>query len=215
VEKCLWLGCTVITCQLEELSKISKCKRSNYLSGNNRKIVSFLSVLFFFFTHPIGHTHIVLFIENIYTSIIIRAFLIVSQANTVGGAELICLLAWCYKINQTATVSIRKRNLTWKSLCHPIKSGHGGSKGFRSSFRYILSWKELWIKLVMGPVQNFLTRVGSGQPFMVWVRIWKISPKNVKIFNFFPFRVKKIASGRVRKNPGQSRVGLLFTMGQK
>jgi len=79
--------------------------------------------------------------------------------------------------------------------------------------------------LVMGPGQKFLTRVGSdqyfvtrvesGQPFMVWVRIRKISPKNVKFFNFFPFESRKIASGRVRKYLGQSQVGLLFTAGQK
>jgi len=82
----------------------------------------------------------------------------------------------------------------------------------------------------MGPGQKFLTRVGSKifdpgrvnflwlgsvQPFMVWVRIQKISPKNVKFFNFFPFGSKKIASGRVGKYPGQSRVSLLFTAGQK
>jgi len=69
--------------------------------------------------------------------------------------------------------------------------------------------------LVMGPGQKFLTRVGSGQPFMVWVRIRKISPKNVKFFNFLPFRSKKIASGRFGRYPGQSQVGLLFTAGQK
>jgi len=57
----------------------------------------------------------------------------------------------------------------------------------------------------MGPGQKFLTRVGSGQPFMVWVRISKIFPKNVKFFNFFPFRSKKIASDRKvpRSKPGQ------------
>jgi len=44
----------------------------------------------------------------------------------------------------------------------------------------------------MGPGQKFLTRVGSGQPFIVWVRIWKISPKNVKFFNFFPSGQKKL-----------------------
>jgi len=38
---------------------------------------------------------------------------------------------------------------------------------------------------------NFLW-LGSGQPFMVWVWIWKISPKDVKFFNFF---LKKISSG--------------------
>jgi len=53
----------------------------------------------------------------------------------------------------------------------------------------------------MGPGQIFLNRVrsgeflvawvGSGQPSMVWVWIWKISPKKVKFFNFFPFGSKK------------------------
>jgi len=67
----------------------------------------------------------------------------------------------------------------------------------------------------VGSGQFFVARVGSGQPFMVWVRIRKISPKNVKFFNFFPFGSKKIASGRVGKYLGQSRIGLLFTVGQK
>jgi len=40
------------------------------------------------------------------------------------------------------------------------------------------------ILLVMGPRQFFFARVMLGQPFMVWVR--KISPKNIKFFNFFP-----------------------------
>jgi len=79
--------------------------------------------------------------------------------------------------------------------------------------------------LVMGPGQIFFTRVGSGQffvgrvglcqPFMVWVWIWKICPKNIKFFNFLPFGSKKISSGRVGKYPGQRRVGLLFIAGQK
>jgi len=34
-------------------------------------------------------------------------------------------------------------------------------------------------------------QVGSGQPFMVWVWIWKISPRNVKFFIFFPSGQKK------------------------
>jgi len=38
---------------------------------------------------------------------------------------------------------------------------------------------------------------GSGRVSLVWVWISKISPKNVKFFNIFPFRSKKIASGRV------------------
>jgi len=57
-----------------------------------------------------------------------------------------------------------------------------------------------------------VARAGSGQPFMVWDGIWKISPKNVK---FFPFGSKKISSGRVGKYPGRRRVGLLYTAGQK
>jgi len=52
--------------------------------------------------------------------------------------------------------------------------------------------------------------LGLGQPFMVWVWIWEISPKNVKFFNFFLFGSKKIFSGQVRKYPGQRRVGLLY-----
>jgi len=31
----------------------------------------------------------------------------------------------------------------------------------------------------------------SGQPSMVWVWVWKISPKNIKFFNFFTFGSKK------------------------
>jgi len=46
--------------------------------------------------------------------------------------------------------------------------------------------------------------------------------KNVKFFNFFPFRSKKISSGRIKKYPGRVKkylgqrwVGLFFTGGQK
>jgi len=55
--------------------------------------------------------------------------------------------------------------------------------------------------IAMGPGQNSLIRVGSGQPSMVWV--WKISPKNVKLFIFYP-------SGFFKQYPGQKRVSLLF-----
>jgi len=47
---------------------------------------------------------------------------------------------------------------------------------------------------------NFLW-LGLGQPFIIWVWIWKISPKNVKFFNF-SLRSKKISSGR--KVPGST-----------
>jgi len=40
-------------------------------------------------------------------------------------------------------------------------------------------------------------RVGLGQPFMVWVWIWKISPKNVKFSIFCPSGQKNLfRSGR-------------------
>jgi len=64
----------------------------------------------------------------------------------------------------------------------------------------------------MGPGQKFLTRVGSGQPPLVWV--WKIFPKNPSFLNF-SLRVKEISSGLVKTYPGQRRVGLLFNTGQK
>jgi len=56
--------------------------------------------------------------------------------------------------------------------------------------------------------------VGLGQPFMVWVWIWKISPKNVKFFNFFPFVAKKLF-GLVRKAPGLNAGRPLFLWGSK
>jgi len=42
----------------------------------------------------------------------------------------------------------------------------------------------------VGSGQFFVALVGSGQPLMVWVWIWKISPK-CQIFQFFALRVKK------------------------
>jgi len=48
---------------------------------------------------------------------------------------------------------------------------------------------------------------------MVWV--WKISPKTAKFFNILPLGLKKISSDWVKKYPGQRRVGLSFTTGQK
>jgi len=55
--------------------------------------------------------------------------------------------------------------------------------------------------------------MGSGSKFVVWVThlwVWKIYTKNHK---FFPFGSKKISSGRVKKNLGQSRVCYLFNVG--
>jgi len=44
------------------------------------------------------------------------------------------------------------------------------------------------VNLVIGQGQFFAARIGLGQPYMVCVWIWKISPKNV---NFFPSDQKK------------------------
>jgi len=70
----------------------------------------------------------------------------------------------------------------WPAACQTLSPSDGsGSKNFdpgRVNF--------LWL--------------GSGQPFMVWVCISKISPKKPQFF--FPFGSKKIASSRVRKYPG-------------
>jgi len=90
--------------------------------------------------------------------------------------------------------------------------------GWKSSNFYVWTCLASVKSLVFfsdGSGSKFLTRVGLDQPFIVWVWIWKISPKNVKFFNFFLFgsestrveggsasyllRVKsKLGSGRVR-----------------
>jgi len=61
--------------------------------------------------------------------------------------------------------------------------------------------------------QNFVAQAGLGQPSLVWV--WKFSPKNFKFFNFLLFGSTKVFLGQVKKYPGKSQVGLLFTVGQK
>jgi len=69
--------------------------------------------------------------------------------------------------------------------------------------------------LVMGPNQSFLTRVRSGHPSLVWVWIWKISPKNLKFFNFFPFRSKKNIVKSRQKVPGSEPARPLIYYGSK
>jgi len=64
-----------------------------------------------------------------------------------------------------------------------------------------------------GSGSKFLTRVGSAI-YGLGLNLENF-PKNVNFFNFFCFGSKKISSGRVGKYPGQRRVGLLFTAGQK
>jgi len=43
----------------------------------------------------------------------------------------------------------------------------------------------------LGQVNFFAAWAGSRQPSLFWVRVWKIPPKNPKIFNFFSFGSKK------------------------
>jgi len=65
--------------------------------------------------------------------------------------------------------------------------------------------------------------MGLGQIFVAWARsaIFGLGMdlenflQKRQIFQYFVLRVKKMSSGRVEKYPGQSRVGLLFTAGQK
>jgi len=54
----------------------------------------------------------------------------------------------------------------------------------------------------MGPGQKILTQVWSGKPFMIWVCILKIHPKNVNFFHFFSSSQKKISSGQVKNGDG-------------
>jgi len=73
---------------------------------------------------------------------------------------------------------------------------YGQSDHFSMQFKFCSDAGSL---LVMGPGQNFWPRsgqifvaqVGSGQPSLVWVWIWKFSPKNPKFFSFLTFGSKK------------------------
>jgi len=67
----------------------------------------------------------------------------------------------------------------------------------------------------VGSGQIFVSRVGSGQPSLVCVWVWKFFPKNPNFFNVLPFRSKNISLSQVKKYPDQSRLGLLFNEGQK
>jgi len=57
--------------------------------------------------------------------------------------------------------------------------------------------------------------MGSGQPSLVWIWIWKIPLKKSQFFSFLSLWIKKISSGQVKKYPGQRQFSLLFTLGQK
>jgi len=89
-------------------------------------------------------------------------------------------------------------------------SGFEKSDFFSNTVLFVNGIINRLFKLVMGPGQIFLTLVRSGQPFMVWFWIWKISPKNVKFLIFFPcFWIKKNLFGLGQKVPG-SKAGWSF-----
>jgi len=77
----------------------------------------------------------------------------------------------------------------------------------------------------MGLGQNFFTRFRPGQFFCGsgWVgsAIYGLGlnlenfPYECQIFQFFPFRSKRISLGWVKKYPGQRQVSLLFAASQK
>jgi len=75
----------------------------------------------------------------------------------------------------------------------------------------------------MGPGQNILTLVGSGQFICGSGRVSHLwfgfefgkFPLKMSNFSIFSLQIKKISSGQVGKYPGQRRVGLLLTAGQK
>jgi len=85
-------------------------------------------------------------------------------------------------------------------------------------------WTSWANELVMGLGQIFLTQVRSGQFFVARVRSGRVSnpwfefekfPQKMSNFSiFFPSDQKNLF-GWVKKYPGQRRVGLLFTAGQK
>jgi len=64
---------------------------------------------------------------------------------------------------------------------------HSKFSHFQAGSFLVMSLGQKFLTLVRSG-QFIVARVGSGQPFIVWVWIWKISPKNVK---FFPSGRKK------------------------
>jgi len=75
----------------------------------------------------------------------------------------------------------------------------------------------MWPKLFdRGQVGSIFLLLGSGQVSHLWFEsgIGKF-PLKVPNFSILPFGSKKISSGWVKKYPGQRRIGVLFTAGQK
>jgi len=91
-----------------------------------------------------------------------------------------------------------------------------------SSFHHFSQLKHKATTVVMGLGQKFSTLVGSGQffvawsgqPFMVWVWIWEISPKIVKFFNL-SLRIKTNLFGSGQKVTGSKAGRSLIYCGSK
>jgi len=126
----------------------------------------------------------------------------------------VCLCHWVTRAQQISSLLciVSMGSLGWiDPKCQPLVAGW--KTIIRKRGCYASGYSEMKGKianihmdeesfLVMSPGQKFLTRVrscqffvarvGSGQPFMVWVWISKISPKTVKFSNFFPLDKKKL-----------------------
>jgi len=89
-------------------------------------------------------------------------------------------------------------NVPWWPIRHLIS----GKSTLSNYFDDILFKSSLMFKWKAKSRLSILVAwVGSSQPFMVWVWILKISPKNVTLFNLFPFDPKKNLFGSGQKVP--------------
>jgi len=80
-----------------------------------------------------------------------------------------------------------------------------GDKKYMLRIEFTKIIVEFYFGLAMGLGQRTLTRVGSAI-FGLGLSLENL-PLKSQIFQFFSLRIKKIASGRVKKYSGQSRVG--------
>jgi len=97
-----------------------------------------------------------------------------------------------------------------KALCQQDHNNYNPVQAIISQDNHLF---KIELREVMGPGQNFLTWIRSGQYFIAWVgsAIFGLGfgkfPLKISNFSIFFFCVKKYL--------GQRRVGLLFTVGQK
>jgi len=88
-------------------------------------------------------------------------------------------------------IQIQKYFISFNSkqiLMIPVKLILRGSHLYGLSFRHLF-WsfnQQVQISVGTGSIFCWSGWVRSGQPSLVWVWVWKVSPKNPKFFNFFP-----------------------------